>query len=580
MRVLRLTIKDFRGFRSQEPILFDGHAVFVGENNVGKSTIIDALGLALDPDPPLLAVSESDFPDGEFLKHRIQLEVVVGDLGDAEAPLIEHWEAWDTAKRDLVPDGDQPDAFDREGVMKVVRFGYRAWWDAEEGQLREQRYYPGFSEENDWDKAQLSRAADRRKIAFFAIPFPRDTRALLNLTKRSSLSRLLTARRVKVEAEVRQVRQELRERGGPIIGGNKELTAILDEIAADLGRFMRLQGKGALSLQPLIEHEADLMRTFQAVVHLEGDQTGLPLSSHGGGTRNVAAAIAMLCLAGSQKRFILSFEEPEVSLHPALQRHLIGRLRERASQLIVSTHSADVVSRFALDEMRRVSLTDAARHVASPKFHEGLTRLHAMHWSSKIAPALFARTTVLVEGMLDEVTLQAVAALRYQRDPSSWDFDALNWSVISFDGSSGTALGKAMLGFGLRVFAIVDGDADGDRYRRDFEGMGVAGLQLPKGTEIEKLLTSDLTEAPLRRFAQAAAELGDDELLRAVSDSVEIVRQRDIAEKMLKQGTRDKSQVALARALAAAYENDMPQTLVTLLDRLRVLTPESGFAQL
>jgi putative ATP-dependent endonuclease of the OLD family len=577
MRILRLTIKDFRGFRSQDPILFDGHAVFVGENNVGKSTIIDALGLVLDPDPPLLSVSETDFPDAEFLKHRIQVEVLVGDLGEAEALFVDRWEAWDTAKRDLVPDGDEADVFDREGVMKVVRFGYRAWWDTEEGQLREQRY---FSDESDWNDAQLSRATDRRRIAFFAIPFPRDTRALLNLTKRSSLSRLLTARKVKVEAEVRQVRQELRERGGPIIGANAELTAILDEIAADLGRFMRLQGDGALSLQPLIEHEADLMRTFQAVVHLEGDQTGLPLSSHGGGTRNIAAAIAMLCLAGSQKQFILSFEEPEVSLHPALQRHLIGRLRDRASQLIVSTHSADVASRFSLDEMRRVSLTGGARQVTSPKFPEGLTRLHAMHWSSKIAPALFSHTTVLVEGMLDEVAFVAIAAARYKRDPSSWDFDALNWTMVSFDGSSGTALAKAMLGFGLRVFAIVDGDGDGDRYRKEFEGMSIAGLQLPKTVHLEKLLTDELTESPLRRFADAAAELGDDELLRAFGENAGIARLRDTAERMLKQGKADRSQVALARALAAAYESDAPPTVVALLDQLRALTPASGFSQL
>jgi predicted ATP-dependent endonuclease of OLD family len=288
----------------------------------------------------------------------------------------------------------------------------------------------------------------------------------------------------------------------------------------------------------------------------------------------------MLCLAGSQKQFILSFEEPEVSLHPTLQRHLIGRLRERASQLIVSTHSADVVSRFALDEMRRVSVEGGARKVSSPKFPEGLARLHAMHWSAKIAPALFARTTVLVEGMLDEIALQAVAAVRYQRDSTTWDFDALNWTVVSFDGSSGTALGKAMQGFDIRVFAIVDGDADGDRYRQEFDRMGIAGLQLPNGMEIEKLLTSEMTEAALRRFAEAGAELGADELSRSFADGARLDAQRNVAEKMLKQATRNRSQVALARALAAAYEADAPPTLLALLDRLRSLTPESGFSQL
>jgi hypothetical protein len=62
MKVVQLSISNFRGIRSSE-LQFDGHTLLVGPNNVGKSTICEALDLVLGPDrisrfPP---VEEFDF---------------------------------------------------------------------------------------------------------------------------------------------------------------------------------------------------------------------------------------------------------------------------------------------------------------------------------------------------------------------------------------------------------------------------------------------------------------------------------------------------------------------------------------
>ena len=68
MKVVRLTISNFRGIKSVE-LLFDGHTLMVGSNNVGKSTLCEALDLVLGPDrlnrfPP---VDEFDFYNAEYL---------------------------------------------------------------------------------------------------------------------------------------------------------------------------------------------------------------------------------------------------------------------------------------------------------------------------------------------------------------------------------------------------------------------------------------------------------------------------------------------------------------------------------
>lgn len=49
MKVVRLCISNFRGIKSAT-LLFDGHTLLVGSNNVGKSSICEALDLVLGPD--------------------------------------------------------------------------------------------------------------------------------------------------------------------------------------------------------------------------------------------------------------------------------------------------------------------------------------------------------------------------------------------------------------------------------------------------------------------------------------------------------------------------------------------------
>jgi putative ATP-dependent endonuclease of OLD family len=44
MKVSKLSISKFRGIQ-EATLYFDGHALMVGKNNVGKSTICEALDL-------------------------------------------------------------------------------------------------------------------------------------------------------------------------------------------------------------------------------------------------------------------------------------------------------------------------------------------------------------------------------------------------------------------------------------------------------------------------------------------------------------------------------------------------------
>lgn len=68
MRVHSLSVTNFRGIKSAT-ICLPAHAVLIGDNNTGKSSVLEAIDLVLGPDrlsrrPP---VDEHDFFEGRYL---------------------------------------------------------------------------------------------------------------------------------------------------------------------------------------------------------------------------------------------------------------------------------------------------------------------------------------------------------------------------------------------------------------------------------------------------------------------------------------------------------------------------------
>ncbi len=86
MRIAQLWIQNFRGIREAR-ITFGSHTVFIGPNNCGKTTIIEALALLLGRDRMVRTLTEHDFHGSDpAAPDRIKLVATVigfrGDEGD------------------------------------------------------------------------------------------------------------------------------------------------------------------------------------------------------------------------------------------------------------------------------------------------------------------------------------------------------------------------------------------------------------------------------------------------------------------------------------------------------------------
>lgn len=153
MKVVRLKVNNFRSIKTAE-LDFDGHSLIVGPNNVGKSTVCEALDLVLGPDrisrfPP---VEEFDFHNAEYLVPPadeggemtivpIRIEVVLIDINaDVENRCGQHLEFWNTAERRLLEPGEVDQA-NPPLVVTCLRLETQAKYNPEEDEFEAQTYY-------------------------------------------------------------------------------------------------------------------------------------------------------------------------------------------------------------------------------------------------------------------------------------------------------------------------------------------------------------------------------------------------------------------------------------------------------
>jgi putative ATP-dependent endonuclease of OLD family len=103
MKVRRITLKNFRGAVEGAVSFGAGHTLLLGSNNVGKSTVCEALDLVLGPERLARrpVIDEHDFFCGKYLDAdgnpiEIQITVVLTELSkEAKTRFWRHLRAWD-----------------------------------------------------------------------------------------------------------------------------------------------------------------------------------------------------------------------------------------------------------------------------------------------------------------------------------------------------------------------------------------------------------------------------------------------------------------------------------------------------
>ena len=149
MKVRQVEIVNFRGISSGK-VVFADNTLLVGGNNVGKSTVCEALDLVLGPERlgrrPV--VDEHDFHRSQYVddeNNPVPIVITAGLIGlsgEALRRFGAHLRRWNDADRtfaDELPDG--VDHTEDEGMVWALPVAFRARYDAVEDDFEADTYF-------------------------------------------------------------------------------------------------------------------------------------------------------------------------------------------------------------------------------------------------------------------------------------------------------------------------------------------------------------------------------------------------------------------------------------------------------
>lgn len=466
MRISRIEIQNYRNFRHLE-VRLDNCAVVVGENRIGKSNLVSALRLVLDPTLPdaFRQLRLEDFWDGLGRPlpegARVRVSVDIADFED-DANLVA-----------LLCDY----LVEPEPMVSRLTYEFRPRGNLADGPCKASDYEWVMYGGDDVERRVDGRV--RRWLPLELLPALRDAEGDLENWRRSPLRPLLNraadeiteARMAVLAAAVDNASQGVAAE--PEIG--RLAATITSQIANMVGEQQALDA--ALRFTP-----SDATRLLRALRLYVDDGRRLISDASLGSANIVYLALRILELGalvedGDRLHTVMAVEEPEAHLHPHLQRLVYRdflrtrglptdehhRVVDRArTTILLTTHSPHIVSVAPLralvllkrdpdDGSTRAAstaqLTMPDEDVADLERYLDVTR----------GELLFARGVLLVEGDAEEYLVPALAkAIGY-------DLDALGISVCSVSGTNFRPYVKLVGPNGLDIpFALItDMDPDG-----------------------------------------------------------------------------------------------------------------------
>lgn len=466
MQVTRLSIKNFRGI-SQTELHFKGHTLLIGGNNVGKSTICEALDLVLGPDrlnrtPP---VEEFDFRNANYLADDgetavpILVEVVLTNLTeDIRNMCAANLEFWHKTEQRLLDEGEL-ELVDHPDVEPCLRLVTTGRYDIEEDQFVARTTY-GRANVEEGEEPKSIPIRVKRSIGFLYLRTIRTGSRALSLERGTLLDNILRMKEAR-KGMWENIRTRLAALDPPIDEDATELGPILDEIESRLAEYIAPGGEGRSTRlfvsQLTREH---LRKTIAFFLTMGPGEMAVPFQQAGTGTLNTLVLALLTFIADLKKdNVIFAMEEPEIALPPHTQRRIANYLLEETSQCFITSHSPYVIERFEPDGIMKLSRNEVGQLAGTPiKLPASMKeKNYRQNFRRIIAEAMLGQGVIVGEGVTEQDALLVVAQKMEMADSDLFPLDVAGITVINADGDGNLEkLGAFFKKIGVPAFAFFD----------------------------------------------------------------------------------------------------------------------------
>ena len=441
MLLRSVRVENFRAIKSAQ-LSLDPTTVLIGENDCGRSSILEAIALALGWNAP-----EDKFLFQPFHVHR-------EEHAEEHAPIRIELEFAES--RSVEWEGEGFETL-RERLPDLLTPQRRFWLEVTCGETAVHwsfRTHSGFTQPD--DPALLAWLRWR-------VPVFRTAEGML------AGSLPATVRKPLPEGGIRDLADEVSALYRDVIAGTAPDLQSAVEAGAEAAKRLMLARGGVLThpraARGAVLEEITGKKSSRRVAQASGQ-----FQAHG----SAAQKIGILLLVGALLRSgaavvqhgmdpLVLIEDPEAHLHPMTLASIWSVMERLAGQKIIATHSGTLLASARLSSLRRLTRQDGLVRewlVPEGKLNAEELRRYAYHLRSRRAEANFARCWLLVEGETEYWLMSELARV------CGHELASEGVACVEFAQCGLGALVKVARHLGIEWHLLADGDHAGQDYAR------------------------------------------------------------------------------------------------------------------